>query len=99
MSEVVRLLLMVLLAGLGLTVLSSLVIWYMDEERRVRRGLRHVLGAAPEALVVARGRGRGAGFSFRSGLLAVTWDSGAWCLVYRIEDLAVLDRNRLLTCS
>ena len=87
MSEVVRLLIMLGLAGAALTVLGSVAIYYMDEERRVRRGLRNVLGAVPEAVAIARGRGRGAAFSFRSGLLAVAWDSGAWCLVYRIDEL------------
>ena len=31
--------------------------------------------------------GRGAAFAFDTGLLAVCWDSGAWCLVYRIDEL------------
>jgi len=87
MSEVLRLILMLALAGAALTLLCSGVIWYMDEERRIRRGLRRVLGAEPEAVVAARGRGRGAGFSFSTGLAAVAWDHGAWCLVYRIDEL------------
>lgn len=83
-----RLLLMVALAGTAVTFFGSAAIWYMDENRRILRSLRKVLGADPEAMVVARGRGRGAGFSFTTGLAAVTWDSGAWCLIYRIDELA-----------
>ncbi len=87
MDELPRLLLLLALSGVAVTLLGSAVIWYMDEGRRVRRALRNVLRSAPEAVVVARGRGKGAGFSFTSGLAAVAWDSGAWCLVYRIYEL------------
>jgi hypothetical protein len=87
MTEIVRLLLLLVLAGAVLTFAGSTAIWFMDEERRLRRALKYVLKAEPETFVVARGRGRGAGFSFASGLLAVAWDAGAWCLIYRIDEL------------
>ncbi|MFN3522649.1 MAG: hypothetical protein ACK4YQ_10405 [Phenylobacterium sp.] len=87
MNEFVRLLLLVALAGTALTFLGSAAIWFMDEERRLRRALRRVLKGPPEAVVFARGRGRAAGFQFASGLAAVAWDNGAWCLVYRLEEL------------
>jgi hypothetical protein len=87
MSELARLLLFVAIAGSAVTFLGSLAIWYGDEDRRIRRALRHVLKGEPEGVVVARGRGRGAGFSFSTNLLAVAWDRGAWCLVYRLEEL------------
>lgn len=87
MSELARLLLFVALAGTAVTFLGSLAIWYGDEDRRIRRALRNVLKSEPEGLVVARGRGRGAGFSFATNLLAVAWDRGAWCLVYRLDEL------------
>lgn len=87
MSDVLRLLLTLTLSGFVLTVLCGIWIWYMEEERRIRRALTGVLGAAPEAVVVAHGRGRGAGFSFKTGLAAVAWDSGEWLLVYRIDEL------------
>ena len=87
MSELARLLLFVAIAGSAVTFLGSLAIWYGDEDRRIRRALRHVLKSDPEGFVVARGRGRGAGFSFSTNLLAVAWDRGAWCLVYRLDEL------------
>jgi hypothetical protein len=59
----------------------------MDETRRIRRSLTRVLGEAPHAMVVARGRGKGAGFNFTSNQVAVAWDAGAWCLIYRLEEL------------
>jgi hypothetical protein len=87
MSELARLLLFVAIAGSAVTFLGSLAIWYGDEDRRIRRALRRVLKSDPEGFVVARGRGRGAGFSFSTNLLAVAWDRGAWCLIYRLEEL------------
>jgi hypothetical protein len=87
MSELARLLLFVAIAGSAVTFLGSAAIWFMDEDRRIRRALRHVLRGEPEVLILARGRGRGAGFSFATGLAAVAWDSGAWCLIYRIDEL------------
>lgn len=87
MSELARLLLFVAIAGSAVTFLGSLAIWYGDEDRRLRRALRNVLKSEPEGVVVARGRGRGAGFSFSTNLLAVAWDRGAWCLIYRLDEL------------
>ena len=77
----------VALAGAAVTFAGSAVLWFRDETRRIRRGLKHVLKAEPEVLLVANGRGRGVGFSFATGLAAVAWDSGGWCLVYNIDEL------------
>lgn len=87
MSELARLLLFVAIAGTAVTFLGSFAIWYGDEDRRIRRALRNVLKSEPEGVIVARGRGRGAGFSFSTNLLAVAWDRGGWCLVYRLDEL------------
>jgi hypothetical protein len=87
MNEIARLLLTVALAGAAVTFVGSAVLWFRDETRRVRRGLRHVLKAEPEALLVARGRGRGVAFSFASRQAAVVWDAGAWGFLYAIDEL------------
>ena len=87
MSELWRLLVLVTLSASAVTFVGSGAIWFMDEERRIRRALRHVLKGAPETVIVARGRGRGAGFNFSTNQAAVAWDSGAWCLLYRIDEL------------
>lgn len=87
MNEFVRLLLLLALAGTVVTFFGSAAIWFMAEERRIRRAFRHVLKGQPEAMVVAHGRGRGVGFRFSSGQCAVAWDSGAWCLIYKIDEL------------
>ena len=87
MNDFVRLLLLLALAGMAVTALGGVAIWYMDEERRLRRALKHVLKAKPEAELIARGRGRAIGFHFATNQAAVAWDGGAWCLIYRIDEL------------
>jgi len=87
MNEIARLLLTVALAGAAVTFLGSAVLWFRDETRRVRRGLKHVLKAEPEAMLVAHGRGRGVGFNFADNLAAVVWDAGAWGFLYRMDEL------------
>lgn len=87
MSELWRLLLLVTLSASAVTCAGSAAIWFMDEDRRIRRALRHVLKGPPETVIVAKGRGRGAGFNFSTNQAAVAWDSGAWCLIYRIDEL------------
>ncbi|MDO9245218.1 MAG: hypothetical protein Q7U11_01935, partial [Phenylobacterium sp.] len=87
MNDVVRLLLMLALAGTAGTFAGSFAIWFFDEDRRIGRALKRVLKGEPEAMLVARGRGRGVGVNFATGLAAVAWDAGAWCLVYRIDEL------------
>lgn len=87
MSDLARLLLLLGFMGMVVTLGGSAAIWYMAEERRIGRALKKVLKGPPEAMIIAPGRGRGAGFSFSTGLAAVTWDTGGWCLVYRIDEL------------
>jgi len=87
MSEFWRLLVLVAIAGSAVTFMGSAAIWFMDEERRIRRALRHVLKGDPETVIIAHGRGKGAGFSFDTNTAAVAWDNGTWCLLYRIDEL------------
>jgi hypothetical protein len=87
MSEVVRLLLLLGLSAVALTVMGGGAVWFRDEARRIRRGLKHVLKTEPHALLVARGRRRGVGFDFTTCRMAVAWDAGAWCLIYRLDEL------------
>jgi hypothetical protein len=75
------------LAAVALSLLGALVARWNAEPRRIHRGLRKVLGETPHAVIVAPGRGRGAGFHFTSNTMAVAWDGGGWCLVYRIDEL------------
>ncbi len=88
MSETARLMLLLAIAGSAVTFLGSAAIWLMDPQRRLQRALKRVLKAWPEAIALSPASGRGAAFSFDTGLAAVCWDNGAWCLVYRIDELA-----------
>ncbi len=87
MTELARLLVMLAVAATAVTFAGSLARWLLDEERRIRRALAKVLGGAPDAFIVAKGRGRGVGFRLASGLIATTWDKGGWCLLYRLNEL------------
>ena len=87
MHEAVRILLLFALAGCLVTVAGSGAAWWLDEERRLRRYLRKALGAHPESVIVAAGRGRAAGLSVDQGLIAVLWDGGVKGLVYRLPQL------------
>jgi hypothetical protein len=87
MDDLTRLLVLLVLAGLAVTVLAGAVRWYMDEGRRVRRGLKAVLRGDVHGFLAARGRGRGLGFDFTSNQVAVVWDRGAWGLVYTLDEL------------
>lgn len=87
MNDLAQLLLLVVLAGAAVTVAGYVFLWLTDEVRGIRRALRRVLGSEPEILLTARGRGRGAGASLETGLFGVAWDSGQWCLVYRLDEL------------
>jgi hypothetical protein len=87
MDDLTRLLVLLVVAGVALTLLAGAARWYMDEGRRVRRGLKAVLKGDVHGFLVARGRGRGIGFDFTSNTVAVVWDQGAWGLVYALDEL------------
>src|SRR5213075_2598530 len=87
MDEITRLLALLGIAGVLVTVLAGIGRWYNDEGRRVRRGLKVVLGGDAHGFLVARGRGRGIGFNFTSNRVAVAWDCGAWGLLYSLDEL------------
>jgi hypothetical protein len=91
MDDVGRLLTLLAIAGLALTLAGSVVLWHRDEARRLRRSLKKVLGAAPDPVLVARGRGRGLGIDFATARIAVSWNAGAWCLVYGLSELQGLE--------
>jgi len=87
MDEVARLLTLLALLGGALTLLGGACVWYLDEGRRIRRTLTQALGAAPQPMLVARGRGVGIGFDLAKALVVVTWDRGGWQLSYRLDEL------------
>jgi len=97
MDEVARLLTLLALLGGAMTLLGGVCVWYLDEARRIRRTLTLALGATPQPMLVARGRGVGIGFDLSKNLVAVTWDRGGWRLNYRLDELIgvemIVDRH------
>ncbi|CAN7246308.1 hypothetical protein LJR225_001108 [Phenylobacterium sp. LjRoot225] len=91
MTQLGPFLVLIGLAAVALAALGAMVAWFNQENRRMRRGLRHVLKGDPHAQIIAHGSGRGAGFNFTSNTMAVTWDAGSWCLIYHVEELLGLE--------
>ena len=82
---------LLVLGGAGAAALvgvAACAVWRDEEARRIRRALRSVLRGKPDGVVVAHGSGRGAGFTVSRNSLAVTWDRGGWCLLYRFDELS-----------
>ncbi|HEX4179384.1 MAG TPA: hypothetical protein VHY32_01210 [Caulobacteraceae bacterium] len=87
MQNLLRLLLVLGLAGSALTFAGSATAWWFDEERRLRRLIHRSLGGDLDAIIVARGRNAGAGFRLASGQLVVMRDGGANALLYPLQAL------------
>src|SRR5258708_5311204 len=87
MTELARLLLLLALVGAAVTARAGAAMWYGEERRRITRALARVLKGPPDALLIARGRGRGVGLNLSARAVAVAWERGAWCLVYRLDEL------------
>ena len=87
MTEALRTLLQLALAGAALTALAMAVGWWFETSRRLKRNLRQVLGGAPDAIAVDPSDGRAAAIRFDSRQLAVLWDKGASGLVYAFEEI------------
>lgn len=87
MEELGRWAVLLAVSGVGFTVLGGAFAWFMEPGRRMRRSLKKVLGAEAHALLVARREGKGIGFDFGANTVAVTWDVGAWCLKYTLDEL------------
>jgi len=86
MSQIGPFLVLLAVTAVVIACVGSLAAIYSSNPRRVRRALRKVLQGEPHALLVASGSGRGIGFNFTTNMVAVAWDAGAWCLLYRIEE-------------
>ncbi len=87
MIEIVRIILLLGIVGAGATFLGSTAAWWMDEQRRLYRLARKVLGGKPDGFIVAVGRNAAAGFRLESRQVLVMRDGGAHALLYRLHDL------------
>lgn len=87
MSEVLRTILIVLLAGVAVTTIAIFASWWFEPSRRLRRALRRVLGGVPECEALDVREGRAAGLDFESESLAVLWRTGEAGLVYAFHEV------------
>ena len=97
MDEAARLLVLLALGGAAFALAGAVFAWFLDETRRIKRTLTQALGAEPQPLLIARGRGTGIGFDLTSDQICVAWDKGGWRLTYRLDELRgvelVVDRR------
>ena len=87
MNDALRLIVLLVLAGLVLTLVGTLIARWLDPARRLVRYLRLALQAPPEAVMMDRGGGKAMGFNLDTGKIAVLWDKGRKGYVYRFEQM------------
>ena len=82
MHNLVRFILIIGFAGSATTLLAGLWAWWNEEDRRLRRIARRVLGGPPDAAIIARGRNSAAAFRLASDEVLVMRHGGASALLY-----------------
>ena len=82
MHNIVRFVLIISFAGAATTLLAGLWAWWNEEDRRLRRLARRVLGGEPDATIIARGRNSAAAFRLAGGEVLVMRRGGASALLY-----------------
>jgi hypothetical protein len=87
MADWLGLLLLVAVAGVGVTAAAALAARLMTEERKLARAFHEGLEAEPDSLIVARGYGRGAAISLETRRIVTVWDGGVWRMTYPVEAL------------
>jgi hypothetical protein len=87
MNDVLRLVLLLVIAGLVLTAVGALTARWLDPARRLVRYLRMALQALPEGVMLDRGAGKAMAFNFDAGKIAVLWDKGRKGYVYKLDQL------------
>jgi hypothetical protein len=87
MNDVLRLVVLLVIAGLVLTLVGALIARWLDPARRLVRYLRMALQAPPEGVMLDRGAGKAMAFNLQAGKVAVLWDKGRKGYVYRLEQL------------
>ena len=88
MNDVLRLVLLLVIAGLVLTGVGALIARWLDPRRRLMRFLNQALAAHPEGVLMDPGGGRCLAFNLDAGKIAVLWDKGRKGLVYRLDQLS-----------
>jgi hypothetical protein len=87
MSDLLRLVLLLIIAGAALTAVGGLTARYFDPRRRLQRYLRQALQAEPEGVLIDRGGGLALAFNLEARRVSVLWDRGRKGLIYRLDQL------------
>ena len=84
MTDTVRLLLTLLLAGAALTLGAAIWSWWADRERALTRLAGRVLGGAPDALCISPPRNAAVALRVETGKILLLWNGGAGALLYPV---------------
>lgn len=87
MHEMSLVLALLAATGVAVTLMAAFARSRDEPTRRVRRGLRLILGAPAPVVLIAPGSGRGVGFDFKASQVAVAWDRGEWGFLYGLDEL------------
>lgn len=87
MTDVLRILLLLVLAGAVLTGVAAWLGWWNEETRRLTRVIRNALGGPADALIIAHGRNAAAAFRMDTEQVLVLRNGGANALLYPMAAL------------
>jgi len=87
MTDFLRIVLLLALAGAVVTVAATYYAWWNEEERRLTRLMRGVLGGEPDGSIIAHGTNAAAGFRLDTEQVLVMWNGGANALLYPMSAL------------
>ncbi|MFN3808869.1 hypothetical protein [Asticcacaulis sp.] len=87
MEEAFRVILWFAFAGLLLTLVASVALWWYESTRRLTRGLTAAIGKAPDAILFDTGTKKAAGLDFTHGDLAILWNLGRHGLVFSFDEI------------
>ena len=87
MNDLIRIVLLLGIAGAAMTLVGSGTAWWLTEDRRLTRLIRRVLGGAPDAQIIARGRDAAVAVRLDPAQVLVLRQGGAKALLYGLGQL------------
>lgn len=87
MEQAARVILWFVFTAIGLTLLTSGVMWWFENTRRLARGITGALGKPADALVYDVRATKAAGLDFTHGDLAIIWNLGRNGLVFAFDEI------------
>ena len=87
MSEFIRILLILGIAGSGLTMIGAAVAWWQTEDRRLNRLIERVFGGPADAQIIGKGQNAAIAIGNDPPQILVMQDGGAKARLYQLEHL------------